>query len=198
MRRLSVLLVAGFLTTTAVADEITQQIDQARSYYEDGELASAIGELEFALQAMRSQVAVGYLATFPQPAAGWTMQGDDDAQTGAAPLVGAMLQRTYRRDDGEGTIEAQLMTGGGFMQGLAAMFMNPQIMAAQPNAERIRVGRENAVLTFDPTDRSGQLMLDLGGKVSIMLQGSGLDDGTPMTELIDRWDLQKVKEIAGS
>ena len=90
-----------------------------------------------------------------------------------------MLSRTYHEASGGGSIEAQLMTGGSLMQGLASMFMNPQLLAAQPNAKRIRVGREAAVVTYNPDDKSGQLVLSLGGKVSIMLQGHDLADSDP-------------------
>jgi hypothetical protein len=117
----------------------------------------------------------------------------------AVPFLGggSVLQRGYRATSGDASISAQLMTGGSFLQGLASMFMNPQVMAAQPNAKRVRIGRENAVVTFDPAERSGQLMLDVAGKVTIMLEGSGLESGDPLVDLATRWDLKRVKEIAG-
>ena len=96
-----------------------------------------------------------------------------------------------------GVIEAQLMTGGSFMQGIASMFMNPQVMAGQPNAKRVRVGRDNAVVTYDPAERTGQLMLDVGGKVTIMVDGRDIASGDPLVELVNRWDVRKVREIAG-
>ena len=71
------------------------------------------------------------------------------------------------------------------------------MLAAQPNAKRIRVGRESGVVIFDPADRSGQLMVDLGGKISLMLQGEHLDGPEAMTILVESWDLKKVKELAG-
>ena len=89
------------------------------------------------------------------------------------------------------------MSGGGFMQGLASMFMNPAMLAAQPNAKRVRFGGENGVVIYDPADGSGQLMVDLGGKISLMLEGSNLDGPEPMTALVEGWDLKKVKEVAG-
>jgi hypothetical protein len=110
---------------------------------------------------------------------------------------GTMLSRTYRAEGGKGSIDAQLMSGGGFLQGIAGMFLNPQVLAAQPNAKRVRIGRENAVVTYDPADRSSQLVIDLGGKATIMLQGHDLDGSEPMVELANRWDLKKAKELIG-
>ena len=188
----------GLLALVARADEITDQLEQAKSYYEEGDVGGAIGELEFAIQALRGRLNGQLLETFPPAPAGWTAS-DDDGNAGAAmPIMGNVVQRTYRKDGGDSRIEARLMSGGGFMQGIASMFMNPAMMAAQPNAKRVRIGKQNGVVIFDPADRSGQLMLDLGGKVSLMLEGSNLDGPEAMTALADGWDLEKVKELTGS
>ena len=70
-------------------------------------------------------------------------------------------------------------------------------MAAQPNAKRVRVGRENAVVTYDAGAKSAQLVLDVGGKATIMLQGQDVAIGDPLVELANRWDIKKVKELVG-
>ena len=111
--------------------------------------------------------------------------------------AGTMLSRTYRAPDGGGSIEAQLMSGGGFLQGLAGMMMNPTVLAAQPNAKRVRVGRETGVVTYDAGARSAQLVLDLGGKATVMLEGKGVASGDPLVDLATRWDLKKAKELLG-
>ena len=89
------------------------------------------------------------------------------------------------------------MSGGGFLQGLAGMMMNPTMLAAQPNAKRVRVGREAGVVTYDADARSAQLVLDLGGKATVMLEGKGVASGDPLVELAQRWDLKKAKELLG-
>lgn len=193
-------LAAGLLlSTSAFADEITDQIDQAKTYYGEGDVTGAIAELEFALQALRGKIGQELLATFPEPVAGWTVSDGGEPQPGSIPMLGSgtMLSRTYRAEGGKGSIEAQLMSGGGFLLGIAGMFLNPQVMAAQPNAKRVRIGRENAVVTYNPADRSSQLVIDLSGKATIMLQGHDLDGSEPMVELANRWDLKKAKELIG-
>jgi len=188
------------LPLPAGADEITDQLDQAKTYYGEGDVTGAIAELEFVLQALRGKIGQELLATFPEPPAGWTVEDKSDAQqSGQIPMLGSgtMLSRTYRASDGDASIEAQLMSGGGFLQGIAGMFLNPQVMAAQPNAKRVRIGRENAVATYDAAERSGQLVVDLGGKGTVMLQGHALGSSDPLVDLAQRWDLKKVKELLG-
>jgi hypothetical protein len=186
--------------TAAVADDISDQIDQAKQAYQQGDIAGAVSDLDFAMQALKGKLGEAYQATFPDPPDGWTADPVKAGEGGAAmPFLGGgtAISRTYRQTGGTGSIEAQLMSGGSFMQGLASMLMSPQILAAQPNAKRIRVGRENAVVTYNPEDRSGQLTLGIGGKISIMLQGHDLAGSDPMVALINKWDLKKVKDIAG-
>lgn len=201
MRALSTLLLAASLLAAvpAHADEITDQLDQARKYYEEGDLPGAIAELEFALQAMRGRIGAALVATFPPPPAGWTVSDAGDQQQASIPMMGGtMISRTYRDGGSEASIEAQLMSGGGFLQGLAGMFMNPQVLAAQPNAKRVRVGRENAVVTYDPEGKSAQLVLDIGGKATIMLQGHNVASGDPLVDLATKWDVKRVRELLGS
>ena len=198
MRAARLLALLLLISPAARADEIGDQLDQARRYYEDGDLTGAIGELEFVLQALRGRIGEALLATFPAPPDGWTVEAADDS-AGAIPFVaaGTMLSRTYRAPDGASSIEVQLMSGGGFLQGLAGMMLNPAMLAAQPNAKRVRIGRENGVVTYDAAQKSAQLVLDLGGKATIMLDGKNLDSGEPLAELAQRWDLGKVKELLG-
>jgi hypothetical protein len=200
MRPMLALGLALVLAGPAHADSVTDQLDQAKLYYGQGDIAGAIGELEFAMQELRGRLGAAYLATFPQPPAGWTLvPAEPEATSGAMPFLGGgnMLRREYRNTAGDASIDAQLMTGGSFLQGLASMFMSPQVLAAQPGAKRVRIGRENAVATYDPAERTGQLMLDVGGKVSIMLDGKGLSGTEPLVDLASHWDIQKVKQLAG-
>ena len=100
IRLLALLLVA--VPGALRADEIGDQLDQARQYYDEGDLTGAIGELEFVLQALRGRVAEALAATFPAPLPGWTVEAKDDQGGGTIPFVGGnMVGRTYRAPDGE-------------------------------------------------------------------------------------------------
>ncbi len=191
------LAIVGLSVSAGFADDITEQIDTAKKLYQEGDLAGAVSELEFAIQGLKAKFGEAFLATFPQPPEGWTV-GADGAKAGAIPFLGGTnVARTYRQVNGPGKIEAQLSTGGGMLQGLAQMFANPQMLAMQPNAKRVRIQRETATTTYDPKTREGQLVLDLGGKATIMLQGSGLSGPEPLVELAQRWDLKQTRALAG-
>ena len=120
--------IALVMPASAWADEITDQLDQARGYYDQGDLTGAISELEFVLQAMRGRIGQALLATFPPAPAGWTIDAADDEAQASIPFVtpGTMLSRTYRAPGGASTIEAQLMSGGAWRDRMAAQEQAPR------------------------------------------------------------------------
>lgn len=194
---LAALLLVVAISAGARADEITDQLETAKKLYQEGDLAGSVGELEFVLQALRARFGEAFLATFPEPPAGWEVE-ENGGKAGAVPFLGGTnVAKTYRQVNGPGRIEAQLSTGGGMLQGLAQMFANPQMLAMQPNAKRVRVQRETATTTWDPKTKQAQLVLDLGGKATIMLQGTGLAGPEPLVELANRWDLKQARALAG-
>ncbi len=183
---------------TAPADEVTDQLEEAKRLYEAGDIAGALSELEFATQAIRGRVGEAMLAAFPAAPRGWQIAEDGGGKAAAVPFLGgSTVERSYVQEGGQGRMSAQIVSGGGFLQGLAQMMSNPQLLAAQPNAKRVRIGREAGVLTFDTAQRSGQLVIDLGGKASVMIEGSDLAGPEPLLELAKGFDLKKVKELVG-
>lgn len=97
MRLAAAALAAGLaVAPSSRADEVTDQLDQARAYYDEGDATGAIAELEFVLQALRGRVGAGLLATFPPAPAGWTVTDDGARQAGPIPMLGSgmVLART--------------------------------------------------------------------------------------------------------
>jgi hypothetical protein len=186
--------IAAMLVACGVAraDEFTEQLDLARQSYEEGDYVGASEELQFAIQSLQSKIAEQYVATFPEPPEGWTAGGIEN-QSGPAFMGGGVtIRRTYGNDLGA-TIEANLIANNPMVQSMAGMI---GLMAGQPGAKRVRVGRENAVVTYDAAQRSGEATLAVG-RALIRLEGRGLDGPEILETLLKSWDLQKVHELAG-
>jgi hypothetical protein len=182
----------------ARADSVTEQIDQGRAYYEEGDYAGAIAELEFALNEIRAKVARLYSDTLPAAPAGWRTDEADVQAGGMMFGGGTSVSREYREDGGRGYVQAQLMIDNPMLQGLAALFSNPALLAAQSNVERVRVGRDSAMLKWDEADESGEITLLLGGgRGMVQLEGRNLPDKQFLVDLLNAWDLRTVKDIAG-
>lgn len=192
------LLAAPPLAAPLAADEIREQLDLAIELYEEGDLSGAVTELEFAIGEIQAKLGGLYAETFPPPPAGWT--AEEASQEAAAAFMGGgtMVNQSYREDGGNGTMEAQLIIDNPMIQGMGALFSNPAMMAANPNMSRIRMGRENAILDFDPVAGRGEItFMAGGGRAMLKVEGNGLSSGDQLVELLKAWDMDGLKDAAG-
>ncbi|HEX2526347.1 MAG TPA: hypothetical protein VHL31_08590 [Geminicoccus sp.] len=183
----------------AAADQVTDQLDLGKKYYEEGDLTGAINELQFAIQDIRSQLSARYRAGFPDAPAGWVAADGSEDNSAAMAMFGGgtSVARTYTQQGGEGVIDATISVDNPMIQGLAAMLNNPAIMAANPAARRVRVGRENVLVQLEEGGDSGEATLVLGGRMLLQLQGRGLENSALLEEMAANWKLDELKKIAG-
>lgn len=190
---IGLLLVGG---SSAAADDILDQIEAGKGYYADGDHVAAITEFEFALNALRTELATMLMATMPPSPVLWSAE-EPALDNGAAVFGGGMMiSRTYQEQKGGGTILAELMLDSPMVQAFSAVLNNPIMISAEPRVERIKMGRTNALLTWNPDDRSGEISVTLGGRVLAKLEGQDLSDKSILIDLMERWDLDAVKKAA--
>ncbi len=175
------------------AEDFLGQLDLVRQLYEEGDIAGAMVELDFARQALQEKLGERFAATFPEPPEGWEAQ-PAQVQPGGMPGGGMMVSRTYVNTGGPGRIEAQIIANSPMIQAFAAMLTNPAMMTAEPGSKRVRIGRSNAVLTWDGEARSGEMRL-MVGQAMISLEGQALESSDPLVELMKKFDLKTLKEL---
>jgi hypothetical protein len=180
----------------ALADDITEQIDSGKSLYEKGDYAKAASELQFAINDIQKKVGEKYISALPAAPAGWEAD-DAEAQSGAMLGGGQMISRRYREAGGDGQMNLQITVDNPMIQAMSAMFSNPAIMAADPHAKRIRVGGENAMLKWEPANKSGEVSMVLGGRMMIHVEGSSLKSDAPLQDFVKNWDMKPLKVAAG-
>ncbi|AGA33880.1 hypothetical protein TVNIR_2224 [Thioalkalivibrio nitratireducens DSM 14787] len=183
----------------ALADEIQEQIELGLDLYQEQDYGAAITELEFAINDIRKLMANRIADTFPDAPAGWTAalvesQSGGGGMAGMFGGGGTMLQRAYTQDDGSGQLEASLIVDSPMIQGVAAIFNNPAMMAAQPNTERVRIGRESAMLKWEPNRAQAEATLLLDGRIMMQVKGRNLESSDVAVELLRNWDLRAVRE----
>lgn len=185
------------IAPAAQADEVSETISAAQEFYEAGELADAVRELQFAVGQISKQLGQAYMETLPAAPDGWTA---DDPESGAGLAFGGgqMITREYREASGRGRMEAQLIVDSPMMQAMAMMFANPA-MASQMGYERVRVPgrREEAMLKWEPNESSGEIVMVIAGRILIRIDGSGLAAPDALKSIIKSWDIKALKSIAG-
>lgn len=195
-------IIASAISAPVVADQVVEQINQGLELYRSKEYGAAIKELEFAITDMRKLISESIAATFPDAPAGWTalpVDGSSDS-SGAAALfggsMGTVLERQYTQDDGNGNLTATLSMDNPMIQGMAALFNNPAMLAAQPNVERLRVGRETGMLKWEPSAAKAEATLMLDGRIMMQVVGKNLDSPEVASDLLKAWDIKAVREQA--
>jgi len=187
-------------SATALGDPVEEQIQQGLGLYKSGELGAAITELEFAITDIRKAMSGQIGDTFPPAPDGWTAAPAESSAeaAGAAAMfgnvMGTMMERSYSQNDGDGMLKAKLMVDNPMVQGLAAMFNNPMLMAAQPNTERLRIGRETGMLKWDAANASAEASLLLDGRILMQVEGENLDSPDVAADMLKAWDMDAVRK----
>lgn len=201
--RMGVVALGAALMWPAVAqaqDEIVEQIELGLELYQEGEYGAALTELEFAINDIRKLMSGRLGETFPDAPAGWSAGEVESAGGGSAAALmgggGAMLQRNYREEEGDGRLEASLMVDNPMVQGMAALFNNPAMVASQPNLERVRMGRESAIVKWEADRGRVEATMLLDGRILMQVKGQGIDSPDVAVELLRAWDLAQVREQA--
>lgn len=184
----------------AQGDPIEEQIREGLKLYQGGELGAAVTELEFAIGDIRKAMSGQLGDTFPPAPAGWTAaDAGSAADAGAAAamfggIMGTMLERAYNQTDGNGAMTAKLMIDNPMVQGMAALLNNPMLMAAQPDIQRLRVGRETGMLKWDPDSATAEATLLLDGRILMQVSGEDLASPDIAADLLKAWDIEAVRE----
>jgi hypothetical protein len=179
-----VLVALGLVApTTAQADEILDQINQAIAMYKSGDFAGAAGELEFAAAQIR-QLRAGEIAkALPAPLAGWSADEAETAAMGASMFGGGTTaSRDYDRD--KARVSVQIVTDSPMLQSVAMMLNNPMIMSGS-GQKLIRIKGNKASLEWN--DDGGTINVVYQGRVLVTVEGRRCtqDDLTAYAEAVD-------------
>ncbi|MEL7979852.1 hypothetical protein AAG584_07390 [Vreelandella titanicae] len=187
------------VSTVAVADEVVEQIELGLELYQEEDYGGALTELEFAISDIRKLQSNRLAETFPMPPEGWEAEDAESNGGGAAAMMGggAMLERQYSESDGSGRLKASIMIDNPMVQGMAALFNNPAMLTAQPNTERVRMGRESAIVKWEPNRSQAEVTMLLDGRILIQVEGESLASQDMAVELMRSWDIDAVREQAG-
>ncbi|MGS2743458.1 hypothetical protein ACU6TU_07670 [Halomonas sp. LS-001] len=187
------------LSQHALADEVVEQIELGLELYHEQEFGAAITELEFAIEDMRKMMSDLVAQTFPDAPDGWTANEatSGSAGGGAAAMFGGggtTLERIYDQDNGNGQMTASMMLDSPLIQSMGALFNNPAMIAAQPDMERIRLGREAAVVKWEPERSRAEVTLLLDGRIMMQVRGENIESQDAAVDLMRDWDLAAVRE----
>lgn len=136
------LVTAGALPL--LADDVTDTLASALKAYEDGDVAYALEELDYARQLLIEMKTQALGAFLPDPPEGWTREVNNDMNAGLAMMGGgAGAEAEY--SNGDTTITITLMADNPLVGAMGGMIANAGLMGAKVE----RIGRQKFMIQDD-------------------------------------------------
>jgi hypothetical protein len=172
---ITLLLASG---VPATADPITDQIDAGRRAYEAGDARVAIQALNFAVAQIEEQLKAVQLQLLPAALPGWTAE-DAVSESGglAAMIAGTNLSRSYRREEDGAALTISITADSPLLAMMNMMMSTPMLLQTDPGSSPYTFGGFRGTLKKDD-DGSETIMLMVGSRILVQLEGSGVDRQT--------------------
>jgi hypothetical protein len=190
-------LAAGIGLTVNVgmagADEITDQLDAGKQFYEAGELRKSVETLNFAVAKIQEQITAALLKLFPEPLEGWSAD-EAESQSGgfAAMLTGTHLSRRYVREDGA-EVTLSLMADSPMMPMLTMAISMPFMMQANEDLKTFSLNGERGMIEHASGSQNYKVTVMVGSRLLVQGEGSGLADVAPLEQYLQALDLDAIQ-----
>ena len=186
---LLLLPIFGAHPSPARADDVTDQMDQARAAYQKHDLPTAVAALDAAANLLRQAQADALKAVLPPVPPGWTADQVDTSSVAAAVLGGGTtVSRTYHKADQQ--VDVQIITDSPMLQGMA-MLINSPLAAAAGMKTVVIAGRP---MSYAPNDNS--YMTLVGGKAIVKVAGNKATPEATLHDFIAAVDLATLEKLA--
>lgn len=189
---LSTLTTLALLGTATYADEITDQMNEAKKLYEEKDYKGAMDELKFITASMQKLDAAENQKLLPPPLEGWSMkEGDNGAQAAMAMMgsSGTSMQAIYTKD--RQSVEIQIQANSPMIAMMSMSISNPALMAADPTISPFRYKKNKGMKKKDGDDTVITLLIS--GQILLKLEGSNLKDDAILEQYLDAIDIKKLK-----
>jgi len=186
--RIIAVALAICLAGPALADDVTDQIDEAVKAYNKKDMPTAIAALEAAANMLRQKRADTYGALLPPPPSGWTA---DDVQTVSAGMAmmggGASASRKYH--NGNDTVTVSILADSPLLQ-VMTNFASSGFAAASGVRTQIVNGRRTIFMKDE-----GSYTSIVADKVLVRVEGRGQSEDT-LKKFLTAVDFAAVEQAA--
>ena len=163
-RTLAVLAILTAWSLPALADDITDAMEQARKAYQAGDLSFAKQSLDLASQLIGQKNAEAFAALLPNALPGWKPEKPQTTAVGAVGFGASVASRTYNNAKGD-HVEVQVTGDSAVVMQIATLLNNPAIAGAM--GKLIRVGSQRAI-----QDQDGNVKMVINSKFMVSVEGS--------------------------
>lgn len=164
--QLSAIMLIASLAAPTLADDVTDQIDEAVKAYEKEDYNTAITALDAASTLMRQKKAETVTKLLPAPLDGWKAD-DVTSNVAGAGMFGGGISAERRYTSGKRTVTINITSDSPMLQAMSMMFSNPMFM-----------GQDNKLVVIDgqkaiANNAENTLTAMVVNKVLVKIGGSG-------------------------
>jgi len=180
-------------SAAALADDVTDQIDEAVKAYQKEDYNTAVTALDSASTLIRQKKGELVSKLLPEPLSGWEA-GDTKSSAAAAGMFGGGIsaERRYTRktEDKSEAITISITTDSPLMQSMGMMFSNPMFMG-QDNKLSV-INGEKAIVN----ERENSLTSMVANKVLVKVDGDKNVEAEVLKEYFNSIDFKAIKDYA--
>jgi hypothetical protein len=171
--------------TLALADDVTDAVDQARKAYQSGDLGAAKQSLDLASQLIGQKNAEAFATLLPNALPGWKAEKAQTTALGAAGFGASTASRTYDSAKGD-HVEVQISGDSAIVSQIATFLNNPAMAGAM--GKLVKVGNQRAI-----QDGDGNVKMIVANKFLISVEGSA--DGASKLAYAQAIDVAKLSKM---
>lgn len=165
MKKLIIGIAIAGLSSLAIADDFTTTLESVRQAYDDGDIAAAKEELDYAGQLLGQMRAQKLQTLLPAALDGWTRKDAKASNAGSAMFGGGTSANAeYRR--GKDRIKVSIITDSPMLSSMSMLFSNPALAGSQGTMKRIN--RQKVMVKKD-----GSITAMVDKRIMVEVKGRG-------------------------
>ena len=183
------------LSGVCFADEVTDNLDTAKSAYEAGKYSESIQALDYAGSLIRQKKGEAVVKLLPPAPKGWIAEEGESESSGSAMMGGIVgAKRVYRRDGADGRVTIQIQSDSPLLQSYGMMFANPMLLTAS-GAKLETIKGQKCAVTFKNGGKNGDIKAVVDSRYMITIDGDELtrDELVSFAKAIDYSALSALK-----
>ncbi|MBF0334706.1 MAG: hypothetical protein HQL40_13845 [Alphaproteobacteria bacterium] len=175
-------------------DDLPQRLDQAKLAYAQGNLTLTADLLQQALTGLYDRLAKGLAPLMPKPPNGWEASQVDFDSLG---VVGGGLTVSRGYAKGDAVMNATLILDNPAALAASDLGVDPKTVAGLPGVQVVKIGGQDAILRWEPEGRAGGVVMTLGDRVLLQVDGSDISGPDMLVQLMKGWDFGGIRKQAG-
>lgn len=201
-----VVLTAGMATAVYAdaKDEALESMESAKEMITSQDYAKAIEELNFAITKLNEMQSSKLLKYLPKEIAGYKISSEgpktmSNALLGANTTIATVefeapskIKIEGSEDEYENSTITVNITVGGILGQAAAMANMYSVSDNKTTAVRVKGYKGN--INFQKENNSGSLMLQIGEKITVTVEGSSILSGDILKAAVDKMDLKALEK----